>query len=329
LAPAKRGIYQVFIQKINKEQYLSLQTEDLFQDQGRYFLDIVSFLLDKVLPVRISGLKILVKPNLLKARDPQCVTSPLLIMAVVIYLKKRGAVVTVGDSPAFGATRQVLKGLGILEPLKDLGVPISSFSKPHKVKLPCGVTVSISKKALDTQLIINLPRLKAHSQLGVTGAVKNLYGTVPGFRKALYHVLYGKNPSLFARIIIEIGQALPKTINIMDACLCMHETGPTGGKLIWMGTLGASRSSHALDTAYYHIIGTTPQHVPIWQEARRLGEQGGFLSNLSFPWLSIKETETDTFILPQRLEPITFNPIRFIKGRVRSFVQSITSFELP
>ena len=314
----KQDILQVFIQKIDKEIYLSLQPKDLLEGKGTQFLDTTRRLLEAVLPRKVSGLKILVKPNLLKAGDLDCVTSALLIISVISYLKKRGATVIIGDSPAFGTARQVLKGMKILELLNEQNIPVTSLSKPQKVRLPCGVTVAISKEALHVQLIINLPRLKAHCQLGVTGAVKNLYGTVSGFRKALYHVLYGSRPSLFARIIIEIGQVLPETVSIMDACMCMSETGPTGGKLIWIGSLGASRSSHALDVAFYHAINATPQNVPIWQEAIKVNEQGSLLNNISFPWLSPKDIEADFFTLPQVLEPITFNPVRFVKGRLKS-----------
>ena len=319
----RQDILQVFIQKIDKENYLSLQPKDLLERKGTQFLDTIHRLLEAVLPRKISGLKILVKPNLLKAGDPDCVTSALFIISVITYLKERGATVTVGDSPAFGTAKQVLKGLKILELLNEQGVSISSLSKPQRLRLPCGVTVAVSKEALDAQLIVNLPRLKAHCQLGVTGAVKNLYGTVPGFRKALYHVLYGSRPSLFARIILEIGQILPETVSIMDACVCMGETGPTGGKPIWVGSLGASISSHALDTAFYHAIDATPQNVPVWQEAIKVKEPGSLFSNLSFPWLSPKDIKTDSFILPHRLDPVTFNPVRFIRGRLRSLVRSI------
>ena len=321
-----KGRYKVFIKDVDMDTHIyhDLTPNKILTQSDNQFLIIISKLLKKITPTSLSNVKILIKPNLLKANSPDCVTSAPLIIAVASVLKQRGAVVTVGDSPAFGNAKQVLKSLGILESLKSLGIQVASLSEPVSVRLRCGPTISISKQALDADLILNLPRLKAHCQLGITGAVKNLYGTVPGFRKALYHMIYGKDTSLFSNIIIDISKKLPATVTLMDACLCMHQSGPTGGMPIWLGVMAASKSSHAIDTAFYTAIKAAPSKVPIWNEARKASVRAAFLENLVFPWLSPWDIkEASSFVLPERLEPITFNPLRFIKGRLKSLGRSI------
>ncbi len=314
----------VFIKRVNKKEFYGLHPRDIINGRNQDFIKDLDVLLGTVLPGNITGLKVLVKPNLLKPGDSLCVTSWQLIAALALLLKQNGAEVTVGDSPAFGSAIHVLKGMGIYEFLKKAGISCTALSNPKRVRLPCGVEVSISGTALDVDMICSIPRLKAHCQMGITGAVKNLYGVVPGFRKALYHLLYGKEPSLFSRIIIEIGQKLPPSMSIMDATLCMHRKGPTGGRPLWLGIIGSSTSPHALDTAFYEAIGATTKMVPIWKESRKLKLPGAFLEDISFPWLSPNDIkEAGDFMLPRELEPITFSPIRFVKGRLKSLVKKL------
>ncbi len=314
----------VFIKRVNKEEFNRLRPQDIIDDKNLDLVRAVDELIGAVLPRDIKGLNILLKPNLLKSKDPLCITSWQLMATVAVLLKKRDAKVTVGDSSAFGNAIQVLKAAGILDFFSKIGIACTGLSVPQKIGLPCGLDISISKKALEADIIFNLPRLKAHCQMGLTGAVKNLYGVVPGFRKALYHLLYGKESSLFARMIIEIGQRLPPTVNLMDATLCMHENGPSGGSPIWLGTVASSQSAHALDTTFYTALGATPERIPIWKESQRMGIPCAFYQNIRFPWLSMEEIEeTSDFRLPEELDPIIFSPTRFIKGRVRSLLKGL------
>ena len=319
-----RPTTDVFIKRINKEEFYVLHPRDIISGKNLEYVKILDELLGAVLPGNITGLKVLIKPNLLKPGDSLCVTSWQLIVASALLFKEKGAKVIVGDSPAFGSASHVLKGMGIYKYLKRTGISCKALSSPRKVRLPCGVDVSISGTALDMDIICSIPRLKAHCQMGITGAVKNLYGVVPGFRKALYHVLYGKEPSLFSRIIIEIGQQLPPSIGFMDATLCMHGTGPTGGIPLWLGVIASSTSLHALDAAFYQAIGATTETVPVWHESKKLGLPGAYLEDINFPWLSPNDIkEARDFMLPKKLEPITFSPIRFMKGRAKSLIKKL------
>ncbi len=314
----------VFIKRIEQKHICCKDQGTVFVKPRDDLQNLVSKLLSPLIPERITGLNILVKPNLLKVKESLCTTSAPIIIAAATVLKEKGASVTVADSPAFGRALQVLKSMGIYDILRSMDVEMADLSNPVKKLLPCGLKVSVSKMALDADLIVNLPRLKAHCQTGVTGAVKNLYGTVPGFRKALYHMTRGRNISLFSRMIIEIGMLLPKQITIMDCSTVMHETGPTGGKPLWLGIIASSVSAHATDTAMYNMINASPESIPIWKEARRMGISHAFCENIDYPLLSPKDvTKGRDFKLPERLDPITFNPIRFVMGRIKSVVRKI------
>ncbi len=314
----------VYISQVEKRQIDALKPGDLLTQKGRWFVNLLEKHLSSNICDELRDKKVLIKPNLLKARDPLCVTSPLAIVGSAISLIEKGAKVSVGDSPAFGSATQVLKSLGITKILQDLGVKIVCLNDPYPVTLPCGAKISVSKHAISSQLIVNLPRLKAHCQTGITGAVKNLYGTVPGFRKAFYHVRYGRDERLFARMILEIGQLLPATLSLMDAVVVMHETGPTGGRPLYLGAVASSVSAHALDTSMYMAIGAEPASIPIWMEARAMKIPGAFTKNLSFPWIEPKDIiKARDFKIPRELKPIAFRPERFILGRLKSLGRRI------
>ena len=288
------------------------------------FDTILSEILDIFMPGGISGANILIKPNLLKAGEPLCVTSPEMIVGVSRQVLDRGARVTVADSPAFGPAEKVLQFLGILDKLKRLGINVCSLKKPVRTRLPCGIKIGISKTALDADLIVNIPRLKTHCQLGITGAVKNTFGTVVGFRKALAHCLYGRDRRLFSSLILEISQLLPLTVSIVDAVTMMHVTGPSGGRPLFLGVVAAGRYPVAVDTCVYHILGVKPGNVPIWQRAREKGVAGSRVEEIRF----LKRNPRDFsirhgLIIPEALEPITFNPYRFLKGRTKSFLKRL------
>jgi uncharacterized protein (DUF362 family) len=128
-----------------------------------------------------KGDKVLIKPNMIAPRPAECAaqTDPAVIIELAKILLDFGARPFVGDSPAWANTAVCAQALGIVEPLKKLGVEIKQLNKPVKRRLEhCGAKIGISSVALDADKIINLPKLKTHQQIGATIAVKNMFGTV-------------------------------------------------------------------------------------------------------------------------------------------------------
>ena len=120
---------------------------------------------------------VLIKPNLI-APKPRCCatqTDPAVIYQTAKLLKDFGAKPFVGDSPAWANVFACIKKLDLEEPLKKLGVPVKQLNKPKNCVIN-GTTVGISSVALDSDVIINLPKFKSHQQLVATFAVKNMFG---------------------------------------------------------------------------------------------------------------------------------------------------------
>jgi uncharacterized protein (DUF362 family)/NAD-dependent dihydropyrimidine dehydrogenase PreA subunit len=128
----------------------------------------------------------------------------------------------------------------------------------------------LAKPLLDADLVINLPKLKTHSAGIYTGAVKNLFGCIPGLRKAEYHK-QAPNPKDLGHIITDIHRAANVQLHIMDGVTAMEGEGPTAGSVYKSGKILLSTDPLALDTVAAKMIGLKIEDVPILQAAKERG----------------------------------------------------------
>jgi uncharacterized protein (DUF362 family) len=127
----------------------------------------------------------------------------------------------------------------------------------------------IARPVLEADLVINVPKLKVHSNGGYTGAVKNTFGCIPGLAKAKYHAMAPLLPD-FAEIIADIHLACRIGLNIMDAVVGMEGNGPTNGDPKQVGLILASADSLSMDIVGSTIIGLDPRSIDILKAAARL-----------------------------------------------------------
>lgn len=221
------------------------------------------------------GSKVLVKPNLLSpaAPDRAMLTHPLVVKTVVEYVLERGARVLVADSQAMGSFDRILKESGIGEALRQLDVECREFrnSVPVDVGPPFG-KVEIAEDALLADVIINLPKLKTHSQMLLTLAVKNLFGCVVGLRKPQWHLRAGVDRDRFASLLVRICATLKPAFNILDGVLAMEGPGPgKGGIPRPVGVIMASGDAFSLDAAVCRMLGLSADRLFTHAVAVRTG----------------------------------------------------------
>lgn len=264
------------------------------------------------------GSKVMVKPNMVSPKNPLACTHPNVIISLCRYLKDCGAKITVADSPGYGSAAQVSKAIGLTSGLAQMGIKPKSLGNPVPLKLSFGETIGVSRDALEANMIINVPKLKAHSQFVVTGAVKNIFGTVVGFRKALAHTRFGETPGLMEKMIIEVNKAMPVSFSLMDAIYPMHETGPINGKPYSMNLLAGSPNQYALDTALYMLLGLSPKRILIWRECAKRKIFGYHPDHLEYVIEPPDDFDTKDFKVPEKLSPMEFEAVRFVKGRMKS-----------
>ncbi|MDU9048836.1 MAG: DUF362 domain-containing protein [Candidatus Electrothrix sp. Rat3] len=292
-----------------------------------YDKQALSQALDRVLttlelPTNLHSSDVLLKPNLISAKaGPLACTEGALILTVARRFLDQGARVGIGDSPAFGTAASVLKNLHLLDELAHLGVQIRSFKQGIPTELPGGGQAVLARAALECDLLVNMPRVKAHVQARLTMAVKNYFGCLVGLRKAWWHMAYGGNTPCtekrFFDRLIRIPAALPASLSLIDGIVAMHRSGPMNGTPYPLSILAASTNAVAADRAFHAVLRVDPQDSPVMAACQRANMDGAALAQLSFPLARPEDLQIDDFQVPGILNPVRFNPFRFLKSSIR------------
>lgn len=265
------------------------------------------------------GDRVLLKPNLLTASRPtkECITRKEIVYCVAKMVQEAGGKPFLGDSPAFGSAKGVAKANGYLPLCRELNLPIVEFKgdkySTGSEKFPY---LRLSKEAMEADVVINLPKLKSHSQLTLTMGVKNLFGCVPGKMKAWWHMEAGKDAQSFAEMLVETAKAIHPDLTIMDAIIAHEGNGPSNGEPRQLGILAASADVFALDWAIADILGVDWRIVPTLVAQKRLGYCGD-TQQIEFPLLKPEDLRVSDWRLPDTLMPIDFGLPRVIKSTFR------------
>ncbi|MCX7921354.1 MAG: DUF362 domain-containing protein [Clostridia bacterium] len=218
------------------------------------------------------GEKVLLKVNLLMKRKPEKVTTthPSLAQALAELVIEAGGKPIIGDSPGghYFYNKKVLEGVyetcGMKEAAEKSGAELNYNTEMIDVPYPEGKitkTIKTIKPVLEADKIINIPKIKTHMMTVYSGAVKNLFGIIPGGNKMDYHLRF-EDVRDFADLLIDICSFAKPTLTVMDAVIGMEGYGPTSGNPKKVGLIMASADPFALDVAATNIIGLQPEQVP-------------------------------------------------------------------
>ncbi|CUH96003.1 hypothetical protein P22_2091 [Propionispora sp. 2/2-37] len=221
------------------------------------------------------GDRVLVKPNMLEGVDKgkHVTTHPEVVRAVVRAVKQAGGKPMVGDSPGVGSTRKVAEKCGILQICEEEHVPLVSFDEAVSIPYPQGRMLKrlmLAKPFTEADKVISVAKMKTHSFMGVTGAVKNLFGFFVGADKAQFH-LRMKNMSDFARMQVDLYECVAPVLSIVDGVTAMEGAGPRNGDCIHCGILLGGQSGFAVDLVMADCMGFAAEQLPIAAAAREAG----------------------------------------------------------
>ncbi len=231
-----------------------------------------------------KGDRILLKPNLLMKKKPEYATTthPAIIKALAEIIIDHGGTVLIGDSPGGPFISPMLntiyKSTGMMDATNikntELNYNLNSFTKEFKEGVILN-NILLTDMINDVDKIINVSKLKTHGFAVFTGAVKNLFGLVPGTNKAEYHV---KMPDIndFADSLIDICECVKPSLHIMDGIDAMEGAGPSGGSKRHLGLILASENPHHLDLCACKIIGLEINDVPTLRKAMDRNMIGNF-----------------------------------------------------
>jgi len=216
-----------------------------------------------------KGSKVLVKPNLLKKApvEKNVTTNPVVFRAVLEAVRDAGAKAVVAESPggfySKGILQNLYKASGIGQAAADAGAELSFDTDTSEVKFDDGVqtkTLELIKPAVETDACISVAKLKTHELMMYTGAVKNLFGLIPGVKKVEYHFRVPEQKQ-FGDMLVDIERCIKPVFSLIDGVYGMEGDGPSAGQTRKIGAVIASPSAHAADIAALKIIGMDPEHV--------------------------------------------------------------------
>lgn len=265
------------------------------------------------------GDKVLIKPNMIAPRSAGCAvqTDPAVIIELAKILLDFGAKPFVADSSAWANAAACAEALGIVEPLKRLGVRIKQLSRPVKCTLEhSGTKIGISSVALEADKIINLPKLKTHQQLVATIAVKNMFGCVSGKAKAIWHYRKGATSENFCTMLIDIYKLLGPVLTIIDAVVAMEGPGPIRGNPKKLGWLVASVDPMAAEVICCDLIGFNPEQLPLIRAAEKIGFGCTNKQNIQVVG-DLLPDDPHLGLVPAEKTPLRFTPARIVKSVLR------------
>ena len=225
------------------------------------------------------GMQVVIKPNLVMSSKPEAAiaTHPALVAAVGRCVQKAGGEVIIAESPGGpytpAAMKAVFRGCGYADMAKEWGFTLYTECKSREVSLPGAVRcrqLSVVEPFLTRDYLIDLAKLKTHSMVGFSGAVKNLFGAVPGLQKPELHCRFPEKQP-FSEMLVDLCDFLKPDLCFLDGILAMEGNGPTGGSPRKAGVLGASKSPYALDVCGAALIGLELESVLMLKEAHRRG----------------------------------------------------------
>ena len=273
--------------------------------------------LDFVMP----GMKIIIKPNLVSFKKPDAAatTHPALLEALVEMLLSRGADVTIGDSPggphSLPLLNRVYTATG-MDRLEKLGAKLNRNMNEKTVDFPEGKVLknfTYTEYLDEADAIIDFCKLKSHGMLGMSAAVKNLFGTIPGLKKPEVHYKF-QNDAEFADMLVDLNEYFKPRLAICDAVVGMEGNGPTAGTPRQIGAIIASKSTYYADVVGAELIGMNIDGLPTLQAAYERGFAPASSKNLRV-YGDIRALTVDDFKAP---------PVRGLsfmrKGNVLHFI---------
>lgn len=212
-----------------------------------------------------SESRVVLKVNLLMKSNPDnaVTTNPAVVRAVINALKARNVKnIVIADSPgglfSVGRLNSVYQGCGMSALVEDgvtLNLDLSAVTL--HTQSAANPTFEVLKAVTDADLVIGIGKLKTHALTGITGAVKNYFGVVPGLMKPDYHFRYPKKND-FGNMLVDLYECLQPDISLLDAVVGMEGNGPSGGLPRQFGFVIGGNNAHYVDRVAVYLLGLDP-----------------------------------------------------------------------
>lgn len=251
------------------------QTTEVFIGQAKdYGIDLASIIKAGFHELAISekeikGKRILLKPNLVEPHRGagHINTHPLVLRGTVEAFKSFGAAeVIVAEGPGhYRDTYLVLEESKMIDVLREDHIPFVDLNDDQWFSTPnLGGATKLQSLILPATLkkvdwIVSMPKMKTHHWAGVTLAMKNLFGVMPGmFYGWPKNVLHQEG---IEKSIIDINSTVCPHFAIVDGIVGMEGDGPIMGTPKNAGVIVMGRNLPSVDATCCRIMGINPFRV--------------------------------------------------------------------
>ncbi len=208
-----------------------------------------------------GGVKnVVIKPNLCYYWNASTgeTTDSRVVSSVIKYVQEKiGEKVNISVAEADASamkTKYAFKILGYDELCRKSNVALKNLSEGNIVEKTVTVggnevTLPFNEDLLNADLIINVPKLKTHNFIGVTCAMKNIFGAISKPRKYSYH-------SNIVNVIVAANKIVKSNIVVVDGLICRGKCPKKLGAII------ASDNPLTNDFVASKIMSFNPKKVP-------------------------------------------------------------------
>ena len=236
-----------------------------------------------------DGASIGLKPNLVVAKPPEegATTHREILEGTIRYLQEHGfSDIRILEGSWIGeTTERALRVNGYDTLSREYFVPFVDTKRDTFVKKTFGgITMEISRTALDLDFLINMPVLKGHCQTIVTGALKNMKGIISDREKRHFHALGLHRPIAYLN-------AIRSADFVICDGICGDLDFEEGGNPVQMNRIFCGTDSVLCDSYEASLMGYDPEDIEYIRLAAELGVGSADLSRAEILELNRDETK--------------------------------------
>jgi uncharacterized protein (DUF362 family) len=233
----------------------------------------------RLFPINVRGKTVVLKPNLVDYLPGNAInTHPMLVLAAAEAFRRLGAKsVVVAEGPGHQRdTQLVLSQSGYHESLREEKIRFVDLNRDELIRIPLRANYTgmkelwLPRTVLEANFLVSMPKIKTHHWSGVTLAMKNMFGIVPGARYGWpKNILHWKG---IQESILDLCATVPIHFVIADGIMAMEGNGPLNGTPRPLGRIVLADDPVAADATCARLMGFDPSRiVHVREGARFLG----------------------------------------------------------
>jgi uncharacterized protein (DUF362 family) len=207
---------------------------------------------------------VVIKPNLVASRREWVGvnTDPRVVAALVKVMKERGVSrITIGDGSGTGySATKAFQICGYTDLAKRYGLRLVDLERDRFVKQKVPIdgpfeTLEVAQTVFESNVLVNVPLMKAHSEALITCSLKNLKGVMPREMKTAFHRVD------LHRAIAQLASVVSPDLILVDG-IQGDLSSEIGHNPVAMETMLLGINPVEVDSVVADILGYAPRTIP-------------------------------------------------------------------